>query len=89
MRMMELAGKEIINFHNGARLGVVGESDLDIDISSGRIRAIILPRRNNLLNFWLDKQHMVIPWEAVRKIGREVIIVDLDQTNLNFRRYPA
>ncbi|MGQ9557695.1 MAG: YlmC/YmxH family sporulation protein [Desulfurispora sp.] len=89
MRMVELAGKEIINFQNGARLGVVGESDLDIDISSGRIRAIILPRRSNLLNFWLDKQHMVIPWEAVRKIGREVIIVDLDQTSMNFRRYPA
>jgi len=29
---------------------------------------------------------MVIPWESVVKIGFEVMIVDLDQTNLNFKK---
>lgn len=87
MRMVELAGKEIINVYDGARLGVVGESDMVIDSDSGQITAIIIPRRSNLINFWVDRQHMVIPWESVKKIGQEIIIVDLDQTNLNFKKY--
>jgi sporulation protein YlmC with PRC-barrel domain len=35
----------------------------------------------------LDRQSLVIPWESVRKIGSEVIIVDLDQAHLSLRRY--
>ncbi len=87
MRMVELAGKEIVNVYDGARLGVVGESDMVIDPESGQINAIIIPRRSNLINFWADRQHMVIPWESIKKIGHELIIVELDQTNLNFKKY--
>lgn len=87
MRMCDLVGKEIVNIYNGARLGVVGESDLAIDIDSGEIRSIILPKKNNLINLWVDRQQLVIPWEAVRKIGSEVIIVELDQTSPNYQRY--
>lgn len=87
MRMAELAGKQIINFSNGIKLGMTGESDVVIDVVSGCIQSIIIPRRNNMLNFWIEKQYLVIPWEAVKKIGAEVIIVDLDQTHLNFDRY--
>ncbi|HBV95683.1 MAG: YlmC/YmxH family sporulation protein [Peptococcaceae bacterium BICA1-7] len=87
MRMAELAGKEIVNIYDGARLGVVGESDLVIEPGSGKITSILIPRKNNFISLWVDRQHMVLPWEAVKKIGLEVIIVDLDQTNLNFRRH--
>jgi YlmC/YmxH family sporulation protein len=85
--MSELVGKEIINFYDGGRLGSVGESDLVIDLDSGRVQSLILPGKTNLLNFWGDQQQMVIPWEAVKKIGSEVIIVELDRTNLRGRRY--
>jgi len=87
MRMSELVGKEIINFYDGGRLGTVGESDLVIDLDSGRVQSLILPGKTNLLSFWGDQQQMVIPWEAVKKIGAEVIIVELDRTNLRGRRY--
>lgn len=87
MRMSELVGKEIINIADGARLGVIGESDLSVDIDTGQIMYVILPRRTNILNFWVDKQQMQIPWDMVRKIGNEVIIVEIDQGNLNFQRY--
>ncbi|MTI82258.1 MAG: YlmC/YmxH family sporulation protein [Firmicutes bacterium] len=87
MRLSDLVGKEIINIVNGARLGVIGESDLTVDMETGDIQHIILPRRTNLLNFWVDKQQIQIPWEMVRKVGDEVIIVELDQGNLNFERY--
>lgn len=79
MRLAELAGKEIININDGARLGVVGETDLAIDVETGTIHSIILPRRGGMLNFWSEKHELVIPWEAVKKIGMEVIIVTIDQ----------
>ncbi|MEW6697688.1 MAG: YlmC/YmxH family sporulation protein [Bacillota bacterium] len=87
MRLGELVGKEIVNINNGVRLGVIGESDLNIDIDSGAICSIILPRRSNFINMWMDKQQMVIPWESVRKIGEEVIIVEMDQCNPIFQKY--
>ncbi|MCL6560492.1 MAG: YlmC/YmxH family sporulation protein [Firmicutes bacterium] len=87
MRMCDLVGKEIVNIYNGARLGVVGESDMAIDIESGEILSIILPRKNNFISLWVDRQQLVIPWEAVRKIGSEVIVVELDQTSPHYRRY--
>mgnify|MGYP000660477056 CR=1 FL=1 len=87
MRLAELTGKEIVNLADGARLGMVGESDLVIDAQTGRVLSIILPRRGNFLSFWVERQQLVIPWEAVRRIGKEVIIVDIDQANLNFRRH--
>jgi len=88
MRLSDLVGKEIINIVDGARLGVVGDSDVVIDIETGCIQSIILPNRGNFLSFWAsDRQHLVIPWPAVKKIGSEVIIVELDQSYPNFHRY--
>lgn len=89
MRLGELAGKELVNMYNGSRLGVVGESDIVLDAESGEIRSIILPRKNNIINIWFDRQNLVIPWEAVRKIGSEVIIVDLDQTSPFYQRFSS
>jgi len=85
--MSDLVGKEIINIYDGARLGVVGESDLVLDPETGQIQSLILPRRANILNMWLDRQHLILPWDCVRKIGSEVIVVDLDQTAGRLSRF--
>ncbi len=79
MKLGELAGKEIININDGARLGVIGETDLAIDDETGQIKSIILPRRGNLFSMFNEKQELIIPWESIKKIGFEVIIVELDQ----------
>ncbi|MGE5404153.1 MAG: YlmC/YmxH family sporulation protein [Candidatus Saccharibacteria bacterium] len=87
MLLSELIGKEIININDGIKLGVVGDSDLIINPESGEIESIIMPNRGNFVNLWIDRQRMVVPWDAVRKIGREVIVVDLDQTHLRMRSH--
>lgn len=86
MKLSELMGKEIVNIYDGARLGTIGDSDLMIDAASGEVDAIILPGRG-ILNYRPDKHQMVIPWESVRKIGNEVIIVELNQARTRARGY--
>lgn len=66
-------------------MGTVGESDMLIDEQSGHIISMILPNRGNALNFWADRQKLVVPWEAVKKIGREVIVVELDKTHIRLK----
>ena len=89
LRLSDLEGKEVINLVDGMRLGVIGEADMVIDIHSGEIQSIILPRRNNVFSLWADRQHMIIPWQAIKKIGNEVIIVEIDHTVPNLTRYPG
>lgn len=78
MLLSDFVGKEIVNLLDGARLGVVGDSDLVINVPTGEIESIVLPNRGRLLSIFGEVQDLVIPWEAVRKIGSEVIIVELD-----------
>ncbi|HHY60020.1 MAG TPA: YlmC/YmxH family sporulation protein [Clostridia bacterium] len=78
MRLSEFAGKEIINIFDGARLGTVNESDLIIDADTGYVESIVLPARFPFLG-WRGRQHLlVIPWQAVRKIGEQVIVVEME-----------
>lgn len=78
MLLSDLMGKEVVNLLDGARLGVVGDSDLVINVPTGQIESIVLPGRGRLISFLGDVQDLIIPWEAVKKIGSEVIIVELD-----------
>ncbi|AMA72717.1 MULTISPECIES: YlmC/YmxH family sporulation protein [Aneurinibacillus] len=76
MRYSELGGKEIIDLDNGERMGVVGQSDLVIDPDTGKIESIIIPA-SGLLGFGKKKEEMMIPWKAIRKIGSEMIIIEM------------
>jgi len=85
VRLNELVGKEMVNIYDGMRMGTVGDSDMVIDEESGQIVSIILPNKGNAFNFWTDRQKLVIPWDAVKKIGREVIVVELDSTHMRLK----
>lgn len=74
MRLSEFAEKRIINVFDGELLGAIGDSDLLIDPDSGRIIEILVPppRRGG------GKRSVSIPWSAVKKVGAEVVVVDVD-----------
>lgn len=79
MKLSELGVKEVVNLNNGGRLGILADSDLVIDEGSGKIISILVPdRRLSLRIFGVEKNSMDIPWEAIRKIGYDMIIVELD-----------
>jgi YlmC/YmxH family sporulation protein len=78
MRISEMSGKEVINLGDGARLGVIGDCEITFDSRTGAIGGLILPKRKALFNFLADNQVSVIPWQAIKRIGDEVVIVDLN-----------
>lgn len=78
MRLSDLAGKEVINLGDGSRLGLVEECELSFDDHTGRIQSLMLPNRGGFLRLFNDNRYSSIPWHAIRRIGDEVIIVDLN-----------
>ena len=75
MRLGHLSGKEIINLHDGTRLGVITQPDALVDGRSGSVRLIVVAGGLGL--FQRGPRSLGIPWEAVRKIGQQVMVVDL------------
>ncbi|GHV18135.1 PRC-barrel protein [Clostridia bacterium] len=71
-RIEDLRKKEIIDVCDGKRLGFV--CDCEIDVCSGKLVAIIVPRGNGF-GFW-RQEDIVIPWHNIKKIGDDIIIVD-------------
>ena len=67
----ELRCKEIIDVRDGGRFGYVG--DVEVDLDSGQVKALIVPGRLRLLGREPDA---VFPWTAVRRVGGDVILVD-------------
>ena len=78
MRLSELMGKKIINIYNGEIMGTVGDSDLLVDEKTGEIRALVLPRRRDRGLGRREIGELTVPWDAVCKIGAEVIVVDVE-----------
>lgn len=78
MRLSEMSGKEIIDLNNGERLGMVGQADLVINEHTGIIDSMILPS-TSFLSIGKKREEIVIPWLAIRKIGPEMMIIELQQ----------
>ncbi|GAB3794882.1 YlmC/YmxH family sporulation protein [Virgibacillus kimchii] len=75
MRYKEISGKEIVNVNKGARLGILGQTDLEINEKTGKIESFVIP---NYKWFGLKKEgeETKIRWESIRKIGEDMIIID-------------
>ena len=74
MRINDLRDRDVVNVNDGKRLGVI--NDLDIDIESGNIKAIIIPGAGGFMGVLGRKQDLTIPWEKIVKVGVDTILVD-------------
>ena len=73
-RMGQLRLKEVISIGDGSRFGYVG--DLDLDLDSGQVRALIIPGRRRWFGLLGREANCHIPWAAVRRFGEDIILVD-------------
>ena len=75
LKLNSLYDKEIISIVDGCKIGEI--YDIDIDENSGRIINLIVSGRLRLFGLLGRREPKVIPWEQVRVIGKETILVDV------------
>ena len=75
MRYKDISGKEIINVSEGSRLGILGQTDLEIDVHSGQIVSFIIP---NYKWFGIKREddETRIRWDSIKKIGEDMIMIE-------------
>ncbi|NLT95490.1 MAG: YlmC/YmxH family sporulation protein [Clostridia bacterium] len=73
-KVSDLQEREIVNIVDGRRLGPI--KDIDIDIETGKITAIILPGEGKFLNIFGRREDYIVPWEKIVRIGVDVILVE-------------
>ena len=74
-KFTDLYCKEVVCLCDGQRLGYI--SDARIELPEGKICAIIVPGPCRLLGFCGRRDDYVIPWRCVRRIGPDIVLVDI------------
>ena len=65
---------EVIDINTGAKLGYI--KDFKVNCEEYKLEAIILPTQKS---GWFSKSEDIeLPWERIKKIGVDVILVDGD-----------
>lgn len=74
MTLSELRTKEVIDVQDGRRLGRV--MDIEFCPSDSRVTALVVPSDTSFLQSLRgEKCGLAIPWENIRRIGDDVILV--------------
>ena len=73
---LDFRHKEVININDGKRMGYV--QDVCADLETGIITSIIVPGASNkLLNIFSQANDIVIPWQNIKCIGEDLILVEI------------
>lgn len=72
-RLADFKRREVISLQNGARLGYVG--DVELDTEGACLSALIVYGRPRLLGLLGREDDLVIRWEDIQVIGEETILV--------------
>jgi YlmC/YmxH family sporulation protein len=76
-RASELRQKEVINISDGRSVGFV--SDVEINFDEGVIEALVIPGGGKMFGLLGRDDEFIIPWNRIKKIGEDIILVDLDE----------
>ena len=75
MRLSDLQNKSIINLVDGKNLGNI----IDVNINdNGSINGLIVEKRRFLISFFSGKKDLIVKWDSIKKIGEDVILVNLE-----------
>ena len=74
---LDFKHNEVVNIVDGKRLGFV--QDVTADLESGVITSIIVPGNSKLLNLFAGNNDIVIPWQDIKCIGEDIILVEINK----------
>jgi YlmC/YmxH family sporulation protein len=72
--MRELRCKEVINIHDGCRLGYA--DDVELRLPEGQACALVVYGRGRWFGLFGRGEEYYIPWECIQRIGDDIILVD-------------
>ncbi len=75
VKVSDLRLREVINVINGKKLGLI--KDIEIDLEAGRIKSVVLPGNGRILGLFGRNDDVVVPWQKIKKLGLDVILVEL------------
>ncbi|MBR4692255.1 MAG: YlmC/YmxH family sporulation protein [Oscillospiraceae bacterium] len=74
-RIADLRRREVVNVADGNRLGSV--EDVLVETGSGRVAALVVPGPCRFLGLFFPGDDYIIRWDAVKRIGDDLILVDV------------
>ena len=83
-KFSELRCKEVICLCDGRRLGYI--SDVCVELPEGRVVALMVPGPCRILGLCGRKDDYVIPWDCVRRIGPDIVLVDINPDRCRVNR---
>ncbi len=75
----DLRAKEVVNICDGKLLGNI--VDIVFDSCSARITGIVVPGEKTFFSFLKNNCDVFIPFNRICKIGKDVILVELNPVN--------
>lgn len=74
LKVSDFVYREVINISDGEKIGYV--SDIEFNRETGFINSIIIPEKTKRI-FSSKSQGIKIPWDNIKKIGDDIILVDI------------
>ena len=75
-KITDLRNGEVINIRTGERLGFV--CDVLFNIETGQIVSLLVPGPCRFFGILGRFDDYIIPWECVRRVGDDIILVDTE-----------
>lgn len=84
IKISDLRDLEIININDGKRLGPI--KDIELDLEKGTLQALVLPSytAGRILGIFGRNDDLIVPWEKIKRIGVDVLLVDLPSQQTDF-----
>lgn len=76
MTLQDLSEKDVIQIKTGENLGRI--DDVIFDEGTARLQSVVLRGRSHLFGLMGYNEDLIIPWEALKNIGTDVIMVDAE-----------
>lgn len=74
MKLSDLQEKDIVNINDGRKIGRIIDAEVDI---SGKINYLVVDDKKGLRTFLSSNGDINITFDKIKRIGTDVILVDL------------
>lgn len=76
MTLRDLSEKDVIQLKTGENLGRI--DDIIFDEGTARLQSVVLRGRAHLFGLLGYDEDLILPWEAIRTIGADAVMVDAE-----------